>query len=147
ERQITGASVDAHEGGTLTALALDLPRVAAVHGGDDGAALADCPTHELVAEVDAVERQRLAGLLQLPRRALVVRVQDNRAGPAHAPRAVADAVDGVQVELLQDRRWQPEIGEAPAGAARLAGEDQAALADGERAFVEPGNAAQAAAAE
>src|SRR5207253_3931469 len=70
-RQIGGAGVDTKDGGAFAALLLRLPGGAAVGGGDDRAAFADRPTLQLIAEENAVEGKRLAGLEHLPTRALV----------------------------------------------------------------------------
>src|SRR5262249_25832117 len=117
-------------------------------GGHDGAQLTHRPAVLLVAEIDAVQGQRLSGANDLPGAAAVGAVQGCRAGPADDPPVPADAADGVAVPILGHMGRQAQVGEVPAGAAgAVAEQHQAALTDGDAAAVAQGQAAQGPATE
>src|SRR5438552_1163502 len=100
-------------GRALAALSLYLPGLAAVRRGEDSAELADRPALALVDKMHAMERQRLAGFLELPARAAVCRVQQHRPRPAYDPRLRADRANRVQIQARANLFGQFMPSEAP----------------------------------
>src|SRR5205814_7530807 len=127
------AGVYTENGRLLATTSLHSPRLAAVERSQEQAELADRPAALRVREKETLNRQRLAGLLDVPGLAPVRTVQHDRTRSPGDPNLFAHAMDGVEVPIAEQFRWQIPVRQLPGVAGRfVAEEDEAALAHGHR---------------
>jgi hypothetical protein len=132
QRKPGGTSVNEQRGRPLAAATLRGPGPAAVGRAEDRAQVADRPAVLVVAELDRVERHRLARGQGLPALAEVAAMKDERSGPADRPDVRPAQRNAVEVAAGGHVGRQSQIGERPLGAAAIAADqNQSALSHGD----------------
>ena len=114
---------------------MDFPGLAAVERCQDGAEVADRPAALVVREEKSMQRERLAGGLNLPVFTAIVAVQDGTARTTGNPNVIAPATDGMKIPIRSKIGGQSQVGIGPACAADFAAQEHhTALAHGDGIF-------------
>src|SRR5438105_109722 len=114
----------------LGAATLDGPRLAAIAGPQNCAALTGRPAIGCVKKMNGIQRQRLAGRLSLPGQAEVGAVPDDRARPTDNPNSLIETSDALEIEQPGHGWREMQVSEAPPEAgAVLTQEHESALPD------------------